>query len=61
MERFLTQPFYTTEQFTAAEGRRVSLDDTLEGCERILNDEFRDYPEISLYMLGKIDEAEKPS
>jgi F-type H+-transporting ATPase subunit beta len=61
MERFLTQPFFTTEQFTAEKGREVSLEDTLEGCERILNDEFKDYPESSLYMLGKIDEAEKPS
>lgn len=61
MERFLTQPFFTTEQFTAAKGREVSLEDTLDGCERILNDEFKDYPESSLYMLGKIDEAEKPS
>lgn len=61
MERFLTQPFFTTEQFTAAKGRLVSLEDTLEGCERILNDEFKDYPESALYMLGKIDEAKKPS
>ncbi len=58
IERFLTQPFFTTEQFTAAKGRYVSLEDTLGGCERILNDEFKDYPESALYMLGKIDEAE---
>jgi len=59
LERFLTQPFVVTEQFTGNEGRRVSLQEALDGCERILNDEFRDYSENSLYMLGAIDEAKK--
>jgi F-type H+-transporting ATPase subunit beta len=35
----------------------VSLEDSLSGCERILNDEFKDYPESALYMIGAIDEA----
>lgn len=56
LERFLTQPFFVTEQFTGKEGKMVSLDDALEGCERILNDEFYDRPEKSLYMIGKISE-----
>jgi len=59
LERFLTQPFSVTEQFTGNKGRVVDLDDALDGCERILNDEFSDYPERSLYMIGKIDEAKK--
>ena len=58
LERFLTQPFFTTEQFTGLEGREVSLEETLSGCERILADEFADYPERALYMIGAIDEAE---
>ncbi len=57
LERFLTQPFYTTEQFTNLSGKLVSLEDALDGCERILNDEFSDYPERALYMIGSIDEA----
>lgn len=57
LERFLTQPFFTTGQFTSYEGRMVSLDKALEGCERILNDEFAEYPEQALYMIGEIDEA----
>jgi F-type H+-transporting ATPase subunit beta len=60
LERFLTQPFFTTEQFTGLKGRNVNLDDTLTGCERILNDEFSDYPEQSLYMIGNINEFKKP-
>ncbi|MBU3022320.1 F0F1 ATP synthase subunit beta [Aestuariibacter sp. A3R04] len=57
LERFLTQPFFTTEQFTGMSGKLVSLDDALDGCERILRDEFEDFPESALYMIGAIDEA----
>ncbi len=59
LERFLTQPFFTTEQFTGLKGKLVSLKDALDGCERILRDEFKDYPESALYMIGAIDEARK--
>lgn len=57
LERFLTQPFFTTEQFTGLKGKLVSLSDALDGCERILRDEFKDLPESALYMIGTIDEA----
>ena len=59
LERFFTQPFFTTEQFTGKAGRMVSLEDTLAGCERILSDEFAEAPESSLYMIGGIEEAKK--
>ena len=57
LERFLTQPFFTTEQFTNMPGKLVSLQDALEGCERILADEFKGFPESALYMIGAVDEA----
>lgn len=57
LERFLTQPFFTTEQFTNMNGKLVSLADALDGCERILADEFKDLPESALYMIGAVDEA----
>jgi F-type H+-transporting ATPase subunit beta len=57
LERFLTQPFFATEQFSGIQGKLVSLKDSLDGCERILRDEFKDYPESALYMIGAIDEA----
>jgi F-type H+-transporting ATPase subunit beta len=57
LERFLTQPFFTTEQFSGMKGKLVSLKDSLDGCERILRDEFKDYPESALYMIGPISEA----
>jgi len=57
LERFLTQPFFATEQFSGIKGKDVSLKDALDGCERILNDEFKDVPESAFYMIGSIDEA----
>jgi F-type H+-transporting ATPase subunit beta len=39
----------------------VSLADALDGCERILRDEFADYSEGAFYMIGSIDEAKKPA
>jgi F-type H+-transporting ATPase subunit beta len=59
LERFLTQPFFATEQFSGIKGKLVSLKDSLDGCERILRDEFKDYPESALYMIGAIDEAKE--
>ena len=57
LERFLTQPFHATEQFTSAPGRRVSLEEAIEGCAQILSGAFNDRPERDLYMIGAIDEA----
>jgi F-type H+/Na+-transporting ATPase subunit beta len=59
LERFLTQPFFTTEQFTGKEGRLVELEETITGCERILNDEFSEVPESALYMIGSVDEVNR--
>ncbi len=57
LDRFLTQPFFVTEQYTGMEGRAVGMDETLDGCERILDDDFAEEPERALYMIGGIDEA----
>ncbi|MHA4811398.1 F0F1 ATP synthase subunit beta [Flavitalea flava] len=59
LERFLTQPFFSTEQFSGIKGKQVSLKDALDGCKRILADEFKDYPESAFYMIGSIDEVKK--
>ena len=59
LERFFSQPFFTTTQFTGIPGKLVPLKKTIEGCERILNGEFLEVPEQALYMIGAIDEAER--
>lgn len=57
IERFLTQPFFTTEHFTNLSGKTVGLEDSISGCERILGDEFLDQGEGHFYMIGGIEEA----
>jgi F-type H+/Na+-transporting ATPase subunit beta len=57
----LTQPLFATEKFSGITGKLVSLEDSLDGCERILSDEFADYPESALYMIGAIGEVRTKS
>ena len=57
LERFLTQPLFATEAFTGRKGRFVKLDDTLEGCERILTGDADELGEQALYMVGALTEA----
>ncbi|MBN2675974.1 MAG: F0F1 ATP synthase subunit beta, partial [Alphaproteobacteria bacterium] len=57
LERFLTQPFYTTKHFTGMDGRYVDMNDTLAGCEGIMNGDFEGVPEKAFYMIGSINEV----
>lgn len=59
LERFFTQPFLVTEQFTGIKGKIVDVEEVISGCERILDGEFDEVPEQDLYMIGSIDEVEK--
>ncbi|MCA9139998.1 MAG: F0F1 ATP synthase subunit beta [Planctomycetales bacterium] len=59
IERFLTQPFITTEQFTGVKGKTVPIGETLAGCQQILDDRFHDVPERALYMIGDISQVGK--
>ncbi|MFA7632301.1 MAG: F0F1 ATP synthase subunit beta [Thiohalomonadaceae bacterium] len=59
LERFLTQPFFTTGSFTGMAGKRVSLAETLTGCESILSlTEFKDN-ETDYYMIGALSDLEQ--
>jgi F-type H+-transporting ATPase subunit beta len=57
LERFLTQPFFTTYQFTGMEGKSVDLSETIDGCERILAGEFDHLSEDDFFMIGTAEEA----
>ncbi len=59
LERYLTQPFFTTGHFTGRPGVSVPLARTLDDCERLLNDEFAGRAEQDLYMIGTLDDAAK--
>jgi len=56
-QRFLTQPFFSTGQFTGLAGRYVPLQETLRGFREILEGRHDDVPEQAFYMVGTIDEA----
>jgi len=58
LQRFLTQPLFTTEHFNKKKGVYVPLEETLKGCERILNGDFDDKDLEALYMIGSIKETE---
>ncbi len=55
--RFLTQPFFVTGGFTGREGVSVDVQDTLDGCESILDGETDGWAESSLYMVGALAQA----
>ena len=48
LQRFLTQPFLVTEQFTGIAGKSVPIAKTLEGCRAILGGECDKWAESSL-------------
>jgi F-type H+-transporting ATPase subunit beta len=57
LQRFLTQPFFSTEAFTGNRGAYVKLEDTLQGFSEILNGKHDDIPEQAFYMVGTIEDA----
>jgi F-type H+/Na+-transporting ATPase subunit beta len=57
LERFLTQPFMVTEQFTGIAGKSVAVEDTIKGCSAILTGEGDDWAEGSFYMVGTFEDA----
>jgi F-type H+-transporting ATPase subunit beta len=52
LQRYLTQPFWTTASHTGIQGVSVSLDDTLADCEDFLAGRYDEIPEDRCYMRG---------
>jgi F-type H+-transporting ATPase subunit beta len=59
LQRFLTQPFLVTEQFTGIAGKTVAVEDTIKGCRAILSGGTDEWAESSLYMTGTLEAAEQ--
>ncbi len=57
LQRFLTQPFFISEAFTAMPGQTVPLYETLRGFGEILEGRYDHLPEQAFYMVGTINEA----
>lgn len=56
IQRFLSQPFFVAEQFTGAEGKYVSREDTIKGFKEILDGKHDSRNENDFYMKGSIEE-----
>ncbi len=57
IQRFLSQPFHVAEVFTGRDGKYVSLEETIESFERVVEGEFDHLPEQAFYMVGGIEEV----
>jgi F-type H+/Na+-transporting ATPase subunit beta len=57
IQRFLTQPMFVAEAFTARAGKYVPLKETVKGFKEILDGKHDSKPEQAFYMVGGIDEV----
>ena len=57
IQKFLSQPMFVAEAFTAKEGKYVPLDETIRGFKEILEGKHDDKNEQNFWMVGSIDEV----
>jgi len=57
VERFLSQPFFVAEIFTGSPGKYVSLADSIDAFNSILDGKLDDLPEQAFYLVGDLNEA----
>ena len=50
----MTQPFITSEVFTGKKGEYVSIEETLESVEMIINGDVDKRPDKEFYMIGRV-------
>ena len=59
LEKFFSQPFTVTKQFTGLEGKYVSTADTVRSCKEICDGKWDHLPEQAFMYIGTIDEKKK--
>jgi F-type H+-transporting ATPase subunit beta len=59
VQKFMSQPFHVAEVFTGTSGKFVSLVETIEGFEQIINGDYDDIPEGAFYMVGNIEDVKE--
>jgi len=57
VQRFLSQPFYMSAQFTGIPGVIVPIEETIRGFNMIMDGEVDQYPEAAFMLVGTIDDA----
>src|SRR3954462_4955196 len=55
IQRFLSQPMYVAEVFTGLDGVTVSIEDTIESFEQLVNGDLDDLPEQAFLNVGDAD------
>ncbi|MFI0351362.1 F0F1 ATP synthase subunit beta [Actinomadura sp. 9N407] len=59
IERFLSHPMYTAEQFTGQPGITVPLSETIESFKGISEGKYDHLPEQAFFMCGNVEDAER--
>jgi F-type H+-transporting ATPase subunit beta len=57
LERFFSQPFLVTGQFTGMEGKYVPVADTIESCKQICEGKGDGFPEEAYMYVGTIEDV----
>ncbi|MDX2014793.1 MAG: F0F1 ATP synthase subunit beta [Myxococcaceae bacterium] len=57
IQRFLSQPFNVAKIFTGADGKVVTIPETVRGFKEIVEGKHDDLPEQAFYMVGGINEV----
>ena len=57
IQRFLSQPMFVAEDYTARAGKYVPLSETIRGFKEILEGKHDNKQEQAFYMVGTIDEV----
>ena len=59
LSNFFTQNFFTAEEFTLRKGELVSVEDTIDGVERIIEGEFDDLEPSDFLYIGSVESLVK--
>jgi F-type H+-transporting ATPase subunit beta len=57
IQKFLSQPFFVTEQFTGIPGEFVPIDETIASFKGLTEGEYDHLPEQAFLLVGGIEEA----
>lgn len=55
LQKFFTQPFFSSEAYTGVKGQYVPLRDTVAGVLKIVNGECDEIPEEAFYLKGSLE------
>ncbi|MBN1457567.1 MAG: F0F1 ATP synthase subunit beta [Sedimentisphaerales bacterium] len=58
LERFFSQPFTVTKQFTGLEGKYVSTDESINSCKDICEGKWDHIPEHAFLFIGPVRDAQ---